>query len=120
MFYFPAFRRNQKLFDIFFWWQCIYNQAELGKLARLRLREHMASLTLSREELELLWRLLKRHASPPPPQGEEQSHESMSASSPRATFPSCVQVQRLVTAHVLPARMCPGNAYSRKLRSQRS
>jgi Ca2+-binding EF-hand superfamily protein len=40
-------------------------QAELGKLARLRLREHMASLTLSREELELLWRLLKRHASPP-------------------------------------------------------
>ena len=68
-------------------------QAELGKLARLRLREHMASLTLSREELELLWRLLKRHASPPLTSDERinyddfcQVAEAMPARSSRSFF----------------------------------
>ena len=47
-------------------------QAELGRLARLRLRESMATLTLSQEELEQLWKLLKQHASPPQESADER------------------------------------------------
>lgn len=39
--------------------------AELGRFARSKLSAHMASLILAPSELELLWRLLRQHASPP-------------------------------------------------------
>ena len=47
-------------------------QAELSKLARSRLREHMASLFLEPPDLERLWQLLREHASPPRSPTEER------------------------------------------------
>ena len=40
-------------------------QQELGRQARARLRERMSNLVLQHLELEQMWGLLKRHASPP-------------------------------------------------------
>ena len=40
-------------------------QAELHKLTRARVREHMAKLILTPADLERLWQLLREHASPP-------------------------------------------------------
>ena len=40
-------------------------QQELGRQARARLREKMSNLVLQHMELEQMWGLLKRHASPP-------------------------------------------------------
>ena len=45
--------------------QSSLSQQELGRQARARLREKMSNLVLQHLELEQMWGLLKRHASPP-------------------------------------------------------
>ena len=60
-------------------------QNELGRCARKRLREHMASLILSGTELVQLWRLLRLHASPPFPP-EESSYEVSRSARPGANW----------------------------------
>ena len=47
-------------------------QAEVGRLARARLRAQTSSLILSPAELDQLWRLLKQHASPPHAPNDER------------------------------------------------
>jgi len=69
--------------------------AELGRLARSRLREHMASLTLPQEDLELLWKLLKQHASPP-----------LDSSDERINYDDFCQVAEGMPAHCLRTFFC--------------
>ena len=73
-------------------------QAELGRFARSKLREHMSSLILSLAELEQLWRLLKQHTSPPVDPNDE-----------RINYDDFCQVAEAMPAHCARAPLVPGS-----------
>ena len=69
--------------------------AELGRLARSKLTEHMVSLILAPPELELLWRLLRQHASPP-----------LDAEDERINYDDFCQVADAMPAHCARTFFC--------------
>lgn len=64
-------------------------QQELGRQARARLREKMSNLVLQHLELEQMWGLLKKHASPPhqPSAFSPLTHASQLGAGPGAARP---------------------------------
>jgi hypothetical protein len=81
-------------------------QQELGRQARARLREKMSNLVLQHLELEQMWGLLKKHASPPhqPSAFSPLTHASQLGAGPGAARPPHL------TPHIRRCTSAPPNA----------